>query len=700
MTITRASSHVIACPAALAVMLLLASAGSAPAAFPGRNGLIVFRSNASEATTHQLFSIAPSGSGRRNLTRNPYTNVNGAWSPDGRRIAFVQPNSPGSPLVVMNSDGSAQRRLTDDKQWASDPSWSPGGSLIAYFQHYRPSPGVHVVAPDGTGDRLVAANIPGYEWPPGWSPDGRRLVVVREVGGGMRALTVLELDGRPAHDVARGAALANPAWAPDGGSILFALGSDGGYELRTVRPDGTGERPVAPGWRGVWSPDGGGLVTVRDVNTPTLLTVMRPDGTGRAVLSRRAFDWPTWSPDGRRVAFVEEPGQVFTAAPDGRARVRVTHEPAGTEVRRPSWSPDGRRILYQAFRDKNDADLYALDAVGGIRALTTTGVDEVDPAWSPDGSALAFVRGRPEEESGGIFVMDGTGKQLRRLTPSRTDSSPSWSPDGSRIAFARGPRGDGSAAVYVMRSDGSHVRRLGRGADPAWSPDGRTIAFVSDGGLSLMRPDGSHRREVVEAADTASVLGVDFEQVEWLAAPAWSPDGRRLAFVAYFQYGRQMDYMAALTVDLATTRTIAVRVTDILPDKAAVDWSPDGTSIVFGAGHVLVGSAAGGEPVDRTPTLPGWSTDVTWQPLCTARGTSRAERMSGSPGHDVVCGLAGDDRLAAGGGRDRVFGGAGDDAIDVRDGTRDIVGCGRGRDTVEADRTDLVGVDCEAVDRR
>ena len=179
---------------AVVTALVMAGAGAAPAAFPGHNGLIVFASDTGENLSPQLFSITPGGADRTNLTANRYANYGGVWSPDGRHVAFFEPNSPGSALAVMDADGSRQRRLTDRNLWASDPSWSPDGSWIAYVQAYRPTPGLHIVHPDGTGDRLVGPENGGLSGQPVWSPDGKGLLVVRELGNGVKALTLVALD--------------------------------------------------------------------------------------------------------------------------------------------------------------------------------------------------------------------------------------------------------------------------------------------------------------------------------------------------------------------------------------------------------------------------------------------------------------------------------------------------------------------------
>ena len=78
----------------------------------------------------------------------------------------------------------------------------------------------------------------------------------------------------------------------------------------------------------------------------------------------------------------------------------------------------------------------------------------------------------------------------------------------------------------------------------------------------------------------------------------------------------------------------------------------------------------------------------------------RADAIQGSAGADQLCGLGGADVITGGKGRDRIFGQIGDDRIHARDGTFDVIGCGPGADTVHADRSDYVGVDCERVTRR
>lgn len=275
--------------------------------------------------------------------------------------------------------------------------------------------------------------------------------------------------------------------------------------------------------------------------------------------------------------------EIFSMRPDGSSATRLTRSPPFGSS--PSWSPDGRRVAFVVYqpvewwarRRQNypsagfdePAELWIMNRDGsGLRRLTRDSDSFAAPAWSPGGRRLAYTcrvglgtRSVPTRTS--ICVIGSDGRKRRRVTTSRSsqwDSSPSWSRDGTRIAFARdtrslndifvlnlrtgavhnltrtalrqdeadprwspkGPiayeRRDDPNGVWVMRADGSRQRKLADGHDPSWLPDGTHVGFSQDLSLFVIGGDGTGLRQL-------QVRGA-----KELGNPAWSPDGGTVAF--------------------------------------------------------------------------------------------------------------------------------------------------------------------------
>jgi Tol biopolymer transport system component len=257
------------------------------------------------------------------------------------------------------------------------------------------------------------------------------------------------------------------------------------------------------------------------------LWIVKADGSNRRRLtdSGAGIDYsPTWSPDGKRVAFRTtrgsssgpDPSNIFVINADGSGERQLT--PARGQAAGglfPAWSPDGRSIAYS-----NGAGINLIRPDGsGRRPLGVPGECSV---WSPDGSKLMFCSNGINRGQGvdnwDVFVMDADGSHVRRLTSDVAQDYPgAWSPDGTQIAFFS--RRDGDGDVYVMDAEGSNVRRVtnqpGAQAADAWLSDGRLVIGSAQEGVEgppqwfVMRPDGSGRASLPQ-------LKTAMEPIAWL----------------------------------------------------------------------------------------------------------------------------------------------------------------------------------------
>ena len=134
------------------------------------------------------------GSGQRKLTRNAADDGLPAWSPDGRKIAFVSGSYGHVEIYDMNADGSGRRNLTRD--WGLDglPIWSPDGRKIAFESYRGGDPEIYVMNADGSGQRRLTHN-PAWDFDLAWSPDGRKIAFVRGPRGGNLDVYVMNADG-------------------------------------------------------------------------------------------------------------------------------------------------------------------------------------------------------------------------------------------------------------------------------------------------------------------------------------------------------------------------------------------------------------------------------------------------------------------------------------------------------------------------
>ena len=258
-----------------------------------------------------------------------------------------------------------------------------------------------------------------------------------------------------------------------------------------------------------------------------------------------------------RIAFMstrsERNGEIFVMNPDGKRVRRLTEHPQYDAV--PAWSPDGQKITFMSFRDEHQieaggiilGDIYVMNADGTNPINLTQSVERPESvsSWSPDGKQIAFRSAKVFKWDilfhSDIWVMDADGANPRNLTNHHAqDSSPDWSPDGMQIAFHSDRNRDWEFEidamnweVYVMNTDGANLINLtnhpaGDGS-PAWSPDGRQIAFSST--RDRKDADDKNVEIYVMNADGTNPINLT-NHPAGDSSPDWSPDGQQIAFAS------------------------------------------------------------------------------------------------------------------------------------------------------------------------
>ena len=216
----------------------------------------------------------------------------------------------------------------------------------------------------------------------------------------------------------------------------------------------------------------------------------------------------------------------------GASPIRQLTQTSASNLR-PVWSPDGKRVAFQTNRD-GPYHIYVMDADGGnVRQLTSGDADDRHPTWSPDGKRIAVDSGSDIKRD--IWVIDMASRARTQLTRSGAITSfPSWSPDGTRISYY--VYRDGAMDIWTTEADGGNTVQLTRQLasernnqctfachSPAWSPDGRQLAFS----------DGDHSRVLLMASAIGATPSPISPKDERSHFPVYLPDGR-IVYVSEF----------------------------------------------------------------------------------------------------------------------------------------------------------------------
>ncbi|HEY6064705.1 MAG TPA: protein kinase, partial [Thermoanaerobaculia bacterium] len=393
---------------------------------------------------------------------------------------------------------------------------------------------------------LPVTDAPGVESEPTLSPDGKNVVYVREMNE-RKSLWLLRVGGRNPVALTPDSTADDwqPAFSPDGERIAFRSERDGGGIFVMGSTGESVKRVTDAGYNPAWSPDGKEIAlsdtsfyypTDRGGLSRGLFVVDVTTGKRRDVGKGTDGMQPSWSPHGHRIAYWGLRGtsgqrDLWTVAADGSEVSRgvdVTNDTALDWS--PTWSPDGQFLYFSSNRG-GTMNLWRvrIDEKSGRtlaepEPVTTPSLWSGEISFSRDGKRAAYasldwrstlmkIAFDPESEK-------TTGPPLPVLKSPQPIRDHQVSPDGEWVAFSQT---GGQEDIFVARMDGKETRRLTddgfRDRGPAWSPDGKRLAFYSDRSGTYqvweIRPDGSGLNQWTSFKSSANF-------------PIWSPDGTQI----------------------------------------------------------------------------------------------------------------------------------------------------------------------------
>lgn len=275
-------------------------------------------------------------------------------------------------------------------------------------------------------------------------------------------------------------------------------------------------------------------------------------------------------------------GDIYVTSPDGRGRTQLTSGPDLDGAM--TWSPDGTRIAYRSGLADQSTAVVVIDADGGHRIVLADHLAEAgDPVWSPDSRRIVFSARLAGSDAFHVYISPADQPGAIQLGPPNLFAvGPSWSPDGRQIAFKRiysygagAEQGTAPDSLWLIGADGSNPHRLSGATgqnnaflNTVWSPDGKRLAFIA-GGI-----DGKFDVYVINADGTSQQDISNSAQDEW--GPSWSPDGTRIAFVRM----RLGQHIVGQLVVADPDGSDAVSLQGPLVNGNPPVWSPDGTGLI------------------------------------------------------------------------------------------------------------------------
>jgi dipeptidyl aminopeptidase/acylaminoacyl peptidase len=348
-----------------------------------------------ENTYRSALYLAPTdgSTAPRRLTNSGKQDRSPAWSPDGKRLAFVSDRAGKPQIYLLNLAGGEAQQLTDAPNGAGDPQWSPDGTQILYSAKIDATE--QQETPKGYKPPLVINTLKHKFDGEGYFDTKRRhLFVIPAAGGAARQLTAGDWN------------VGGAQWSPDGQQIAYTANQDDDRDSS-------------------------------DINDLWIVTVDGAAANARKVTHGRGpVALPSWSPDGQQIAYIGHEGgyvpgannHLLVVAADGSGTasdrtsafdrsvgsVASGDAARGIDGQRPVWSPDGKSLYFVAT-DGGDTGIYRTESDGNVTLLISGERSCASFTISADGETVAFTATNPAHPNE-IFVASMSGANERQVT--------------------------------------------------------------------------------------------------------------------------------------------------------------------------------------------------------------------------------------------------------------------------------------------
>jgi len=425
------------------------------------------------------------------------------FSPDGKFIAYASPKGSGSAIWLKQLGAGEPFSNHGETPAASSPIWSPDGLQIAFISKQESQYSIWTMAAFGGSPTLLKSLESYTRELIAWTRSGKIYFVGND---NLYVLNYATLEISPIV-LASGGRDRDFAVSPDEDRIAFNDLTDGQSDIWVV--------PTTGGARVRITND-----KARDTN-------------------------PVWTSDGRRIVYSSMRNgirQICLVGLDGSPSVQLTVNDSNTNVL--DVSADGTRVLYSTDRDESDLWSFRLDRAKETQLTSESGI-ELWPDVAPDGNTIAYQASRASTGAS-VFTAQlmaksfSVGTQDIRLAPD--GFAPLWSPDGKQVAFLR--NANGAANLWVVHATGGDAKQITNSGvvfggftqlpynrmqnqDFQWLPDSSGLIYCAEvSGVTNIWQIGIDGSPPVQLSDNKDAGSRFFN-------PSWSPDGQRIAWLAY-----------------------------------------------------------------------------------------------------------------------------------------------------------------------